>query len=450
MQTDLRGRDLISLQEWTKEEIDTVLEVALQLKRERALGIPHPLLRDRVLAMLFFFSSTRTRASFEAGMAQLGGHAQFIESRTTQISHGDTAREIGEILGRYNDGIAIRNVDWGVGNQYIRDVAAASRVPVLNMQCDLFHPHQSLADLLTMQEKKGDLRGRTIAISWAYAASYQKPISVPVDLSLLTTRYGMHVRLVHPPEFRLPAEQVAQAAENARRSGGSFELMDDFDAGMRGVDVVYAKSWGAMLTAKDETDGAEIAKKYTDWIADERRIGLAAEDAIYMHPLPADAGSRWRTRSSTARTRSSTTRRRTGSTSRRRSWRSRCADAERRNGRRTRNGLDLPSKRRTEPAHATGRRVDPDVDGRRPQPGRSAGPRRREGVVIALDREIAAYYERGREKDRLRTGAGLLEYQRTQNLLRRFLPVPPARVLDVGGGPGRYAAWLAVRAMRSR
>ncbi len=91
------------------------------LKRERALGIPHPLLRDKVLAMLFFFSSTRTRASFEAGMAQLGGHAQFIESRTTQITHGDTAKEIGEILGRYNDGIAIRHVDWGVGNDYIRE-----------------------------------------------------------------------------------------------------------------------------------------------------------------------------------------------------------------------------------------------------------------------------------------------------------------------------------------
>ena len=112
--------------------------------------------------MLFFFSSTRTRASFEAGMAQLGGHAQFIESRTTQIAHGDTAKEIGEILGRYNDGIAIRNVRLGYRQPYLRDVAAASRVPVLNMQCDLFHPHQSLADLLTIIEKKGDPRGRTI------------------------------------------------------------------------------------------------------------------------------------------------------------------------------------------------------------------------------------------------------------------------------------------------
>ncbi len=290
MQTDLRGRDLVSLQGWSNEEIETVLEVAARLKLERALGQPHPLLRDKVLAMLFFFSSTRTRASFEAGMAQLGGHAQFIESRTTQIAHGDTAHEIGEILGRYNDGIAIRNVDWGVGNRYIRDVAAASRVPVLNMQCEVCHPFQVLADLLTIREKLGDPRGRTITVSWAYAASYQKPLSVPQDLALLATRFGMNVRLVHPPEFRLMPEIVDQATENARRSGGSLELLDDFEAGMRGSDVVYAKSWGALMTAKDDAEGAAIAGQYTDWITDERRMAMAADEALYMHPLPADRG----------------------------------------------------------------------------------------------------------------------------------------------------------------
>ena len=288
MQTGLRGRDLISLSEWTTEEIETVLEVAATLKRERALGIPHPLLRDRVLAMLFFFSSTRTRASFEAGMAQLGGHAQFIESRTTQIAHGDTPKEIGEILGRYNDGIAIRHVDWGVGNRYIREVAAASRVPVLNMQCDLYHPHQILADLLTMREKLGELRGWTLTISWAYAASYQKPISVPQDLVTAATRFGMNVRLVHPAEFKLMPEVVDEAQANARASGGSLELMDDFDAGFQGSDIVYAKSWGALLTARDEIEGAEIAKRYTNWITDEKRMALAKDSAIFMHPLPAD------------------------------------------------------------------------------------------------------------------------------------------------------------------
>ena len=288
MQTGLRGRDLITCQEWTRDEIDTVIEVALDLKRRRALGELHPLLRDKVLAMLFFFSSTRTRASFEAGMAQLGGHAQFIESQTTQIAHGDTAKEIGTILGRYNDGIAIRQVDWGVGNGYIREVAAASRVPVLNMQCDVYHPFQILADLLTIIEKKGDPRGLTINVSYAYAASYQKPLSVPQSLVLMMTRYGMNVRLTHPPEFRLMPEIVAQAEANARASHGSFEILDDFDAGFKGADVVYPKSWGCMLTTDDKAESARIGASYQDWICDERRMALAKDDAIYMHCLPAD------------------------------------------------------------------------------------------------------------------------------------------------------------------
>ena len=288
MQTHLRGRDLITLQEWTKDEIDTLLDVAFALKRDRALGQPHPYLRDRVLAMLFFFSSTRTRASFEAGMAQLGGHAQFIESKSTQIAHGDTAKEIGEILGRYNDGIAIRHCDWGVGNAYIRDVAQASRVPVLNMQCDIYHPHQALADLMTMIERFGDVRGRTATVSWACSSSYQKPISVPQSLALLLPRFGMNVRLVHPPEFALMPEIVAQAEANAKAGHGSFEISDDFDEGIRGTDVVYAKSWGAVTSTADEAAGAALIAKYASWITDEKRMELAGEDAVFMHPLPAD------------------------------------------------------------------------------------------------------------------------------------------------------------------
>ncbi len=288
MQTGLHGRDMITTQEWTRDELQTVLDVALDLKRKRALGESHAYLRDKVLAMLFFFSSTRTRASFEAGMAQLGGHAQFIESKSTQIAHGDTAKEIGAILGRYNDGIAIRQVDWGVGNGYIRDVAAASRTPVLNMQCDWYHPFQALADLLTIIEHKGDPRDVTLDVSYAYASSYQKPLSVPQSLVLLATRFGMNVRLTRPPEFVLMDEVMAQAEENARRSKGSFTVLEDFEAGVAEADVVYAKSWGAMLTTTDESKSAEIGAKYQDWITDERRMAMAAPGAIYMHPLPAD------------------------------------------------------------------------------------------------------------------------------------------------------------------
>ena len=290
MQTHLRGRDVIDLQDWTKDEIDTLLDVAFTLKRERALGQPHPYLRDKVLAMLFFFASTRTRASFEAGMAQLGGHAQFIESRSTQIAHGDTAKEIGEILGRYNDGIAIRNVDWGLGNAYIREVAAASRVPVLNMQCDHFHPHQALADLMTIIERFGDPRGRTATVSWACARSYSKPLSVPQSLVMLLPRFGMNVRLVHPPGFDLMPDMLEQARENARLGHASFEMLDDFDEGIRGTDVVYAKGWGAVLTTTDPDEEARLVDSHPSWIADQRRLATANEDAIYMHPLPAERG----------------------------------------------------------------------------------------------------------------------------------------------------------------
>ena len=288
MQTDLRGRDYISDMDFSKEEIETVMDVAFKLKRDRALGIPHPLLRDKTLALLFFFSSTRTRSSFEVGMAQLGGHAAFIDSQTTQISHGDTAKEIGEIYGRYYDGIAIRQCDWDFGNQYIKDVAKASRVPVLNMQCDVYHPFQILADLMTIIEKVGDPRGKTINVSWAYASSYQKPISIPQSLILQMTRFGMNVRLTRPPEYKLMPDIVQQASDNAKKHGGSFEVMDDFDAGFKGADVVYAKSWGALLTTSDNAESAAIGKKYTNWITDEQRMAMANPDAIYMHCLPAD------------------------------------------------------------------------------------------------------------------------------------------------------------------
>ncbi len=289
MQTDLRGRDLISTQDWTKDEVDTLLDIAWDLKRKRAMGEPHAYLRDKVLAMLFFFSSTRTRISFEAGMAQLGGHAQFIESRTTQISHGDTAKEIGEIVGRYTDGIAIRQVDWGLGNQYLNDVAAASRVPVLNMQCEVYHPFQILADMMTIMEKFGrDVRGRTINVSWAYASSYQKPMSVPQSLILLMTRYGMNVRLTRPPEYKLMPDIVQQAQDNAKASGGSLEILEDFDEGFKDADILYPKSWGALLTTTDDEESAAIGRQYTDWITDDRRMALAKDEAIYMHCLPAD------------------------------------------------------------------------------------------------------------------------------------------------------------------
>ncbi len=292
MQTFLRNRGLIGDLDFSKVEVETVLDVAFDLKRKRALGEPHPYLRDKVLAMLFFFSSTRTRGSFEAGMAQLGGHAAFIESKTTQIAHGDTPKEIGEIFGRYFDAIAIRHVDWGIGNDYLNEVAKYSRVPVLNMQCDIYHPFQILADLMTIVEKKGrDLRHKKMVVSWAYAASYQKPMSVPQSLILQMSRFGLDVVLAHPPEFKLMPEIMEQAEGQAKKFRTGFEVVSDpngMEKAFKDADIIYAKSWGAMVHTPDMEEGAKIIKKYRHWITDEKKMALAKPDAIYMHPLPAD------------------------------------------------------------------------------------------------------------------------------------------------------------------
>jgi len=143
--------------------------------------------------------------------------------------------------------------------------------------------------MLTIFERFGrDVRGKTLNMSWAYASSYQKPLSVPQSLITLATRYGMNVRLTRPPEFKLMPEIEDLARENARRTGGSFEVLDDFDAGFAGADVVYPKSWGATLTTTDTEESRQIAAKYTDWITDSKRMALANEHAIYMHCLPAD------------------------------------------------------------------------------------------------------------------------------------------------------------------
>lgn len=291
MQTNLRGRDFIGDLDFSKEEVETVLDVAWDLKRKRALGESHAYLRDKTLAMLFFFTSTRTRGSFEAGMAQLGGHAAFIDSETTQILHGDTAKEIGEIFGRYFDGIAIRQCDWQFGNQYENEVAKASRVPILNMQCDIYHPFQCLADLMTIIEKKGrDLRRKKMVVSWAYAASYSKPISVPQSLILQMTRFGCDVVLAHPPEFKLMPEIVQQAEDNARKFGTGFEIVHDMDEAFKDADIVYPKSWGPLVTTTAKDEGKTLIEKYRSWITDERRMSLTKDDSIYMHCLPADRG----------------------------------------------------------------------------------------------------------------------------------------------------------------
>ena len=302
----LKGQNYIETQDLSREQLDLLLDTTTELKEKFHRGEPTLMLPNQTAFLLFFDKSTRTRNAFEAGMTQLGGHAHFLDADVTQISHGETPADTGKILASMGHGICIRHdLVLNEGNRYMREMAEATDVPIINMQCDVDHPTQTLADLQTIREKFGnDLSGLKIAVSWAYAPSYAKPLSVPQGLITLMTRFGMHVSLAHPPGYNLIERTVQAAQSNAAESGGKFEIVDDMDAAFADADIVYPKSWGVydlMLARQDaktkeeidENQRACLAKndQFKDWICDERRMGLAKKSAVYMHCLPADRGS---------------------------------------------------------------------------------------------------------------------------------------------------------------
>jgi len=191
----LIGHDFIETLDWSVEEIDEALAVAAELKALRGSGQPHRLLPDKTLFMLFLDKSTRTRNAFEAGMTQLGGHAIFLDAEKTQVAHGESPKDTGIILSRYGEGIAVRHdLAPYEGNVWMREIARWADIPLINLQCDVDHPTQTLADLMTLREKRGEnLRGLRVAMTWAYAPSYARPLSVPQGIATLLPRFGMDV-----------------------------------------------------------------------------------------------------------------------------------------------------------------------------------------------------------------------------------------------------------------
>jgi N-acetylornithine carbamoyltransferase len=288
----LRGKDFIETRDWSEKEIDIALRVAADLKKRFRKGHAHRYLPDKTVFLFFFDKSTRTRNSFEAGATQLGAHAHFISAETSQVAHGESPQDVGIILSSYGHAIAIRHdLVPGEGNSYMRKVAEHARVPVFNMQCDIDHPFQTLADLMTIREEFGkDLRGRKIAVSWAYAPSYAKPMSVPQGLITLMTRFGLDVTLAHPPEYTLMKGPMEFARAMAKKNGTRFEVVDSMEEACRGAHVVYAKSWGIESLFHNPQESLEISKKYKHWICNEQKMLLAARETIYMHCLPADRG----------------------------------------------------------------------------------------------------------------------------------------------------------------
>jgi knotted carbamoyltransferase YgeW len=314
----LRRRSLLLTQDWPTRDLDALVALATRLEALDRAGRSTALLPDQLAYALFFDNSTRTKSAWAGAAARLGMQPVIVDGSSTQVAHGETAAETGAMLGMNAHALGIRHdLIPGEGNRFMRDVkkgiddylaatADARAVPVVNLQCDVDHPTQTLADLLWLRARRGDLAGRRIAVSWAYSPSYAKPLSVPQGLITLLTRFGAHVTLAQPEGYRLMDEPMAAAAANARASGGSFRTVASMDEAFAGAHAVYPKSWGPWdlmqerVEANRKGDRAAMAgiekralernARHRDWICDERRMALT-DDALYLHCLPADIGA---------------------------------------------------------------------------------------------------------------------------------------------------------------
>ncbi|MBJ93403.1 MAG: knotted carbamoyltransferase YgeW [Rickettsiales bacterium] len=316
----LRGRSMFSTTDWTAAELVTLLQVADAFEALDRAGRRTELLRAELAYALFFDQSTRTKSAWAGAASRLGMQPVIVDGGSTQLSHGETAAETGAMLGMNSHAMGIRHdLILGEGNALMRDMGSGiaaylkatadpRSVPIINLQCDLDHPTQTLADAMWLRERfPGGLSGRKIAVSWAYSPSYAKPLSVPQGLSMLLPRLGADVVLAHPPGYELLPDCLEAARQGAVEGGGSLAVVDSMDAAFADADVVYPKSWGPqqiMWSRVDanrrgdqeamkhlEQQALEQNARHRDWICDERAMALTRNGAaLYMHCLPADIG----------------------------------------------------------------------------------------------------------------------------------------------------------------
>jgi ornithine carbamoyltransferase len=173
----------------------------------------------------------------------------------------------------------------------MREIARFADIPLINLQCDIDHPTQTIADLMTLREHRGEnLRGLKVAMTWAYAPSYARPLSVPQGVATLFPRFGMDVVLAHPPGFELMPEVMEKAQAAAKAAGSTITFADSMEEAFAGADVVYPKSWGRLDAFTDDSKALAESGAFANWICDEEKIALASPDVLYLHCLPADRG----------------------------------------------------------------------------------------------------------------------------------------------------------------
>ncbi|KMZ11450.1 Ornithine carbamoyltransferase [Candidatus Burkholderia humilis] len=269
-------------------------------------------LRGRAVYFMFFNQSLRTRSSFQTRLAKLGVIPVVLDPHTGIYTPASPGREIpyaterisdvARVLSEYGDAIAIRMYGepagwvYGEAHRAMLEFAEWSKIPIINMECDMFHPCQALADMMTIREKFGPTR-RKIVISWAYSGSWHKPVAVPQSTLLASANRAFNIVLAHPEGFELDEDVVQLARAKALESGGTLTVSHDFEEALVDADVVYAKSWCSLQhlakrfgDAVNEAAMTVLFERNRHWIFDSEKRSGTAPNSIYMHCLPADRG----------------------------------------------------------------------------------------------------------------------------------------------------------------
>ena len=318
--SDMYENDFFLTWEKSRDELDAVFTVADALRCLRESNISPKVFDSGLGISLFRDNSTRTRFSFASACNMLGLEVQDLDEGKSQIAHGETIRETSNMISFMADVIGIRDDMYiGKGNVYMHQVVDAvkeghrdgileQRPTLVNLQCDIDHPTQAMADMLHMIHEAGGiekLKGKKIAMTWAYSPSYGKPLSVPQGVVGLMTRMGMEVALAHPEGYEIMSEVEDIAKENARVSGGSFTKTNSMKEAFEGADFVYPKSWAPFKAMQKRTDlygagdhdGIRALEKellaqnalHKDWECTEDMMEITKNgNALYLHCLPAD------------------------------------------------------------------------------------------------------------------------------------------------------------------
>jgi len=317
---NMHANDFLLTWEKSDEEIEAVFAVADALRHLRENNVATPVFDSGLAISNFRDNSTRTRFSFSSAANMLGLVVQDLDEGKSQIAHGETVRETANMISFMADVIGIRDDMYiGKGNTYMREVAKSvqegydegvleQRPTLVNLQCDIDHPTQSMADMLHIIHHFGgveNLKGKKLAMTWAYSPSYGKPLSVPQGVIGLMTRFGMEVTLAHPEGYEVMGEVEEVAMANAAKSGGKFTKTNDMAEAFKDADIVYPKSWAPFAAMEKRTDlygkgdmeGIRALEQellaqnaqHKDWECTEELMTLTKDaEALYMHCLPAD------------------------------------------------------------------------------------------------------------------------------------------------------------------